>query len=179
MGGFQLPFIHINRITQRLKGIETDTNRQNNVKGIGGYFCTEKGEGCDKIFLEKIEVLEKPQDAQIKNDAGPEQAFPPTFTTPLPSQFPTNSKIQKRAKKDQGQEPPIPPTVKYEARYNDQKILQLKILLRNAPIEQKNHWEKNYKVYRVKEHFVSFQNPPGNFRKTKLPSKAVPIQIAI
>lgn len=64
-GGFQMPSVHVDGVAQRLKGVKTDADRQDDVQVANLNGLPQKGEGPGKAVDEKVVVFEKSQQAEV------------------------------------------------------------------------------------------------------------------
>ena len=73
--GFQLPAVHVDGVTERLESVKGNADRQNDVEraGMPGNVKgrQDRLQGVDK----KVEILEKPQYAQVDCNTQEQQQF--------------------------------------------------------------------------------------------------------
>ena len=69
MAGADLPPVNIDGVTERLKRVEADTNRQNHIQRDRVGAPAESAGHRREALGEKVEVLKQPQQTQIQNQA--------------------------------------------------------------------------------------------------------------
>src|SRR5207245_5512815 len=71
-GGGELTAIHVNRVAERLKCVEADTHREDDLEGQRRRMQPEQSAEARERITEEVEILEQRQDAQVR-DQGQDQ----------------------------------------------------------------------------------------------------------
>jgi hypothetical protein len=93
---------------------------------------------------EKVEVLKEPQEAKIDGQTDSKEGFASSRILGI-TDLDSADIINDRAKSNQTQKPPIPPTIKHITDNKYKGILAFETFLKYKPIEQKHYWKEYQK----------------------------------
>jgi hypothetical protein len=141
--------MHFEDIGERLKGVEGEADREDDLERSQGQVPVEQGSHGLKILDQKVRILEEPEDAQVRSDACyQEQSLPPGVGSVLDSD---SSPVVDADQNEQNQQVGRDQKAIKEAARNQEQDQPVS-LTPEIPEDPVHHGQEDQEFKRVEEH---------------------------
>lgn len=141
---FELPPVEVDGVTEGLKGVKADADRQIDLPSRCAHFDAHRRPRADPAFQEEVCVLEDGQQSQVCQEGYDEPLLGPgtsclwtgIFLELLNVRFgdlAPHEIIDKCRESNQAEKPPVPPGIKQVGRAQKQQVLQPQPAVRCCP----------------------------------------------
>ena len=120
----ELASIDVDRVAQRLKGVEADADRQHDFQHHRRRVQSEQAAETHERIGEEIEILKARQHAEIGAQRRQQPRLPPAAVRFL-FERQADGEVDAGREQQQHRKPPVPPAIKDQAGDHDQPVLPI------------------------------------------------------